>query len=329
MNRMLVTTSVRTAMQSTRPAGKTRRESDAISASPAKRRGLKDLAPKCLAYVDHPAFANPEIEALLFGADGEKVAKKLLPFRWPLVTSTGSVRVSQQAPVFSPADEQCLFMRLNYARRAVAKLREAAAGRALTVKELRLLQEWERRVGEARTLLVQANLRLVIAMLQRFSAPNADWSEFVSDGNVTLLRCVDLFDCSRGFKFSTYCCNALFKSFNQVVVRANRYRGWFPLEFSPTMTCKSDFDIPCIAAENEYLDALKGMLHRNLANLNETERFVVQERFGFMSGSEAGTPKTLKRIGQLLGITKERVRQIQTNALRKLRMTLEQQRAAA
>jgi RNA polymerase primary sigma factor len=51
---------------------------------------------------------------------------------------------------------------------------------------------------------------------------------------------VEKFDCSRGFKFSTYSCRAILKSFSRVAMRASRYRGKFPAEFDPAME-RSDF----------------------------------------------------------------------------------------
>jgi len=112
-------------------------------------------------------------------------------------------------------------------------------------------------------------------------------------------------------------------------LRINRYRGWFPVTFSPNMVRGCVFDAPSLVAENECLDVLKDILHRNLADLSQIERYVVQERFGFVPNGEPSLPKTLKGIGRLLGVSKERVRQIQISALRKIRVTLEKRRYAA
>lgn len=329
MKRMNVKTSFPVAFHSTKSEAKSKSEFPSVrySTPTSKKVGSNEPRTQSRTYVDHPAFADPRIEEFLFGPDVERLAKMALPFHWPTVS--GPLSIAEQAPVFSLADEQKLFMRLNFARRAVALIREGAADRGFSVEELRQLQHWEQRAADTRSLLVQVNLRLVIAMLRRFSSQKGDWSEFVSDGNVALLRCVDLFDCSRGFKFSTYCCSALFKSFNQVIMRTSRYREWFPATFSPSMVRDCDVDAGGVAADEECLDVLREILYHNLAQLNETERYVIQERFGFGASGDPGIPKTLKGIGQLLGLSKERVRQIQTKALKKVRETLNRRRLAA
>ena len=145
----------------------------------------------------------------------------------------------------------------------------------------------------------------------------------ISEGNFALLRSVDKFDCSRGFKFSTYACRAILKSFSRVALRTSRYRGRFPTEFDPSLE-KSDYvDRKRDGVEADCVEEIRDILSQNRAELNDMERTVIRERFALNDEVDQPRPKTLEQVGELIGVTKERVRQIQNKALEKLRATIE------
>ena len=79
------------------------------------------------------------------------------------------------------------------------------------------------------------------------------------------------------------------------------------------------------------MEELLGILANNTADLTVTELKVLSERFGVRSGGRGkrGTPKTLRQVAEVFGVTKERVRQIQNKALEKLRGALDEQVFAA
>lgn len=79
------------------------------------------------------------------------------------------------------------------------------------------------------------------------------------------------------------------------------------------------------------VDELKRILLNNIAGLSEVERTVIRERFalGPRLSADPLPPKTLEQVGGIIGVTKERVRQIQNNALKKIRRTLEEEYLAA
>jgi len=158
-----------------------------------------------------------------------------------------------------------------------------------------------------------------------------DFGELVSEGNMALLRSVEKFDCTRGFKFSTYACRAILKSFARVAIRTSRYRGRFPAEFDPTLE-KSDLaERKRGDAEQDCVSELRDILENNTAQLSDVERTVIRERFALDAApsDKPIAPKTLEQVGALIGVTKERVRQIQNKALRKIRSALEESILAA
>ena len=73
------------------------------------------------------------------------------------------------------------------------------------------------------------------------------------------------------------------------------------------------------------MDELRAILSQNLADLNEVEQKVIRARFALDTvDADEARPMTLEQVGQIIGVTKERVRQIQNKALEKLRQTLEE-----
>jgi RNA polymerase sigma factor (sigma-70 family) len=183
----------------------------------------------------------------------------------------------------------------------------------------------------ARSVIVRLNMPLVLAMAKRTRLTNIDFNEMISEGNMALLRSVEKFDCSRGYKFSTYSCRAILKSFSRVAMRASRYRGTFPTEFDPAMERSDYTERQREGVEKDCVDELKEILIRNLAGLSDVERQVIVERFALGKPDIAGQtgPKTLEQVGNIIGVTKERVRQIQNNALKKIRVALENRYLAA
>ena len=272
-------------------------------------------------FVDHELFRQAGAEKVLFGR--RAVLEEGSTYFKEVMSSEEVMGASAENPTLNSTQEIFLFQRFNYARMRIARLIHRNRGKAMTIDMLRDLLAWAHRASEARGQIVQANIPLVLAMAKRTRLSGLDFNELISEGNFALLRSVDKFDCSRGFKFSTYACRAILKSFSRVALRTSRYRGRFPTEFDPTLE-KSDFiDRKRDGVEADCVEEIREILNENRADLNEMEQTVIRERFALDPGPENSKPKTLEQVGELIGVTKERVRQIQNKALRKIRCILE------
>lgn len=282
-------------------------------------------------YVDHPAFQSEEIEESLYDGSARLIEGAPRFHEYAEALPEGYF-TGERMPSLSHEREQRLFMRYNFARRQVVSLLTEHAGKRLSAAATRRLIAWGRRAMVTRSLIVRLNLPLVLAMAKRTRLSGIDFNEMISEGNMALLRSVEKFDCSRGFKFSTYSCRAILKSFSRVAMRASRYRGTFPAEFDPAMERSDYVDRHRDGVERDCVDELKDILLANLAGLSDVERVVIQERFAIGTVADANgltSPKTLEQVGTVIGVTKERVRQIQNNALRKMRAALEERYLAA
>jgi RNA polymerase primary sigma factor len=274
-------------------------------------------------YIDHPLFAKPNVERVLFGGK-HKLGAGETRFKEP-----GRARLAGERVTLSAAEEILLFQRYNYARMRVCRLAAACVNGPLAWDALCELLAWVHRAMAAREVIAGVNMPLVLAMAKRTRLMSLDYNELVSEGNFALLRSIDKFDCARGFKFSTYACRAILKSFSRVAMKAARYRGQFPTEFDPFME-KSDFsDRKRDDTASLCVEEIRDILSQNRADLNEMEQTVIRERFALSGqGDPAARPKTLEQVGLMIGVTKERVRQIQNKALKKIRLTLENSLAA-
>lgn len=286
-------------------------------------RMLQENASDFTAYIDHPLFSKPNVEKILFGSR-QKLGPGQTRFQDPSPPVTPG-----EGTTLSACDEILLFQRFNYSRMRVARLLASWGDRPLTWAELCELLAWMHRAMAAREVIAAVNMPLVLAMAKRTRLVCLDYSELVSEGNFALLRSIDKFDCSRGFKFSTYACRAILKSFSRVAMRAARYRGQFPTEFDPFLEKSDHAERQREDTASLCVDEIREILAENRADLNEMEQTVIRERFALSAGADGSLkPKTLEQVGQMIGVTKERVRQIQNKALRKIRLTLEESLAA-
>ena len=227
--------------------------------------------------------------------------------------------------------ERHLFFRFNCCRYRAMRILRKHAGLRLTVAGARELLRWEREGQDIRAQIVRANTSLVLAMARRSRNSVVESTELVSEGNLALLRCVDKFDVARGFKFSTYACRAILASFSRTAAKAGRQRTQFPTPFEPAMERSDYIETRREIIEHECVEELKHILFENSAALTHVERRVLNARFSLdqRTVKPGARRRTLDQVGDLLGVSKERVRQIQNQAMIKLRAVLEERLLAA
>jgi len=271
------------------------------------------------AFMDSPSFKNRNIERELFTFDEEP---KLPLTSWYQPTREDLENQKLTTPqLMSTAEEKLMFMRFNFAKRKLQQLDKKIKQQGLTVELADLVIEWHRRFEHFREYLVRTNLALVLAMAKRVRLGDVDFAEVVSEGNMALLRAVDKFNVERGFKFSTYACRAILKAFSRTAMKFNRHRTKFPVEFEPDLEQSDWADKRRDQVEEDCIDELKAIVDRNLADLSTVEETVIRRRFNWDQVDDSSL--TLEDVGKIIGVTKERVRQIQNKALGKIRAVME------
>jgi RNA polymerase primary sigma factor len=298
------------------------RRSEAIPR--AMRARVTALLEENYAFMDSPIFRQRSLERSLFAfeeRDGQEPALPLTSWYQPTRDEAIDETMSHAPQLMKGAEEKLMFLRFNFCKRRLTQLQKLIKRDGLTRERAEQFLEWHRRFEHFREYLVRTNLALVLAMAKRTRLGDVDFAEVVSEGNMALIRAVDKFNVDRGFKFSTYACRAILKAFSRTALKASRHRTRFPVEFEPDME-KSDWsDRKRDAVEEDCIDELKQIVDRNLADLSNVEETVIRRRFNWQQHDDS--PMTLEEVGQVIGVTKERVRQIQNKALAKIRIVME------
>jgi len=284
------------------------------------RQKVEPLLEESYAFMDSPIFKQRDIEKQLFTFE---VEPQLPLTAWYQPTRDEAVdeSIAGAPQLMKAGEERIMFLRFNYSKLRLARLQKLIKKDGLTKDRADQFLEWHRRFEHFREYLVRTNLALVLAMAKRTRLGDVDFAEVVSEGNMALIRAVDKFNVDRGFKFSTYACRAILKAFSRTALKSSRHKSRFPVEFEPDME-KSDWqDRRRDQVEEDCIDELKAIVDRNLADLSNVEETVIRRRFNWQQQEEH--PLTLEEVGQIIGVTKERVRQIQNKALAKIRNVME------
>jgi RNA polymerase primary sigma factor len=279
-------------------------------------------------FIDSPAFYEETAQLKIYD-EAPDVPKPDTSWYHPVMDDLSSSRnrtvKSAQQVILTGAEEKVLFHQFNYARYRVWKLQQEvweSPTRQPSPEQASEILGWYRIADRIREQIAETNLALVLAMAKRTRMSEVDFADLVSEGNMALLRAVDKFDAGRGYKFSTYACRAILKAFSRQGMKLSKYRQRFPTDFDPKLERSNFLETKRSTFERDAADEVKRIVLDNKADLTDVERTVIEHRFGLESG-ELEKPMTLEQVGQIIGVTKERVRQIQNKAMEKIRMQLE------
>jgi RNA polymerase primary sigma factor len=221
-----------------------------------------------------------------------------------------------EVPLLTREQEYHLFRQYNYlkfqADQLRKQLRPARASSALMDRIEQLYMD----AVQTKNQIIQANLRLVVSIAKRHVSTSDDFFALVSDGNMSLIRAAEKFDYARGNKFSTYASWAIMRNYARTIPDDFRQRDRFRTSQDEAFAVQQDER--AIPSKEETAQMLRErQIEKILARLDEREQTIIINRFGLDRRQE---PKTLKEVGSQLGVTKERIRQIEARALGKLRM---------
>ena len=219
-----------------------------------------------------------------------------------------------QNRLLTPAEEQYYFRRMNWLKFRAAKARRRLDKRRATARQM---DDVDGTLAEAETvkaILITGNLRLVVSIAKKFVDPTWSFDELVSEGNVALMRAVEKFNFSLGNRFSTYATYAIQRHFFRLSHRGRQFRKRFVSD-DAALRDRAEVEPDTAYRSAEQIGVLEDMFAGFLGDLEPRERRVVVARFGF----DGRPPRTFRELGSQMGVCKERIRQIQSRALEKLR----------
>jgi RNA polymerase sigma factor (sigma-70 family) len=220
-----------------------------------------------------------------------------------------------EVPLLTREQEVWLFRKFNYLKYKAVKLREQLDPERPNARLMDQIERLYEEIVELKNRLVRANLRLVVSIAKRRVSPGDSFFDLVSDGNMSLIRAVEKFDYARGNKFSTYASWAIMKNYARTIPDEHKRRDRFratDTEFLQTAADRREDEYQLRLAASDRMQQVGRFLDR----LDSREQTIIIRRYGLDHERE---PQTLKEVGSALGVTKERVRQIEAKALEKLR----------
>lgn len=220
-----------------------------------------------------------------------------------------TLQCALEAPLLTSEEEQGLFLRMNYAKKRAFVQRENLQSDSpfVTSEIMNIRADLEQALHD-RNIIILANTRLNLAIAQKMQSGTTEVGELFSEGIPPLIRSVDLFNIGMGNKFSTYATWAIRNHFMRYIkLRVRQVSTFTDNGFVGDMRDESLSGEVLINHHKESQELL------NI--LNERERKIVQLRFGFHENGE----RSLQQVADIIGLSKERVRQILLLALSKMR----------
>ena len=281
-------------------------------------------------YIYHVSFDDPAMQAAIMGdmPDAETFEESRRKLRIPK-DAIPELISNYEMPLLTKDQEQHLFRKMNYLKHRAAKMLEEMKlpSGLINYGKLRVeaLDQIEAHLKDAngiKELLIRCNMRLVTSIAKRHNGQAENFFELLSDGNMSLMRAVEKFDYSRGNKFSTYASWAIMKNFARSIPDEKNRRERFVTGNEEVFDAAEDkrTDEQEVIAAAEQASA---KVNRLLEFLEPREREIIRMRAGLDGGADG---MTLEKIGDKLGITKERVRQLNVRAMKKLRSIAEESR---
>jgi RNA polymerase primary sigma factor len=276
-----------------------------------------------IAFIDNPAFRTRDAESLeevleYVRSLDQKALQGDLPEKLP-----AHLRRLCEVPLLSVEEERQLFRRMNYLKYRANQLRVRLREDSVRREDLDAIESLLQAADHLRNRIVRANMRLVMSIVKHYITDSMAFDDLLSEGATALLRATEKFDFSRGFRFSTYVTKVVRREVFRLVMAAKRQGDRFATgswEFLGEQSREIGDEV-----DNEVdLAAMRGDLHEFFARLDPREQMVLNARFG-MDGADHAP--SLNELGQRMGVSKERVRQLEMRALKKLSKHFETRRA--
>ncbi|WP_166822297.1 sigma-70 family RNA polymerase sigma factor [Thalassoroseus pseudoceratinae] len=292
---------------------KTTQQLDPAETKAEQERLNREIESRKVSYIDSPDFRKRNADAKILGereqADSPKRRRNKRPDNIPAYFAS-----LYETPLLTADEEADLFRRFNYLKYRAEKLRIGLVSKGYDADVIWQIDSLMASAHEVWNELVQANLRLVVSIARRFVDNAHTFDDLVSDGQVALMNAIEKFDYTRGFRFSTYATHAIQRTYYRRIKKKQRESVRL-LHASTDLMEEMPDDSDSVEEEHADMTQIRNLHALISSELDEREQLILCARYGLGDEMESAT---LRAIGQRLGISKERVRQIQIRAIEKL-----------
>jgi RNA polymerase sigma factor (sigma-70 family) len=273
----------------------------------------QQLIERPISYVFNEEFDEPDAEEVILSGAVRLSTKQKKKVK-PPSDLPPYLKSLYEVPLLSPEAERDLFRRYNYLKYKADTLRRRIDINRVKAGDVKDVESLLLQANVIKNRIVRANLRLVVSIAKKHIVGPMSLFELISDGNVSLMRAVEKFDYGRGYRFSTYASWAIMRNFARSVPKEKQQIDRF--------STGNDEILDIAAGLNSYdpdennAAELRESIQAMLSHLSSRERTILIDHYGL---DQTGDSKTFDQLGRQLGISKERVRQIEVEALEKLR----------
>jgi len=247
-----------------------------------------------------------------------------------LSTQGGRVSPSQisrlcRAEVLSSEEEQDLFRRMNYLKFKANMYRSQLDPAHVEPHEIERIESLLKQAERARDQIFRSNMRLVVSIIKKCVTPGVTFDELLSDGCLTLMHAIEKFDYARGFRFSTYAYHSISNyAYRKIANRRKERTRFKQVGEERSLEELQEQKNPLMVSA--VWDELSELLTQTIETLDKREQFIVRSRFALGKHRKI---QTFQKLADELGISKERVRQLEQRAVAKLRALAEGSRLDA
>lgn len=216
-------------------------------------------------------------------------------------------------PVLSREQEERCFRGMNFLKYRIDQLQAACLRRNSKAKQAEIVKH-QQGVKTIRDYLIYSNLRLVISLVKKYVSPQLSFDELYSEGVVTLMQAVEKFNYLKGFRFSTYAYRSISRALYNSQIHLQQEQAVVMLDNDQRIETAAQPDRTSAVSETWWSSRREG-LTRLVQRLDRREQLIVRARYAL---TPRGTIKTFQTLANKLGISKERVRQLEQRAIQKL-----------
>ena len=282
------------------------------SSGEATRQRALDILRTEIDFIPNPEFRaddegeNEIVAAILRGANSTAKAPAELP---------AHLRRICEAELLTHEQEAALFREMNRLKFRANVLRTRLDPENVDVQAVDTIEALLSQAQRIRDHIIQANMRLVMSIVKKFVTPQQSFDDMLSDGIYTLMQTVEKFDYDRGFRFSTYAYRSIARNAYRTVTTASKEEARFTRD-AEEWAFEQEDDHSASSMSDQVWSNLRELTASMLDQLDRREQFIIRSRYALGAHRKV---RTFQCLADKLGVSKERVRQLEQRAVSKLR----------